>query len=314
MTTPQFDVIVIGGGAAGLSGALTLARARRAVLVLDGGRPRNLPATGVHGFLSRDGIAPTELVKIGREEVAGYGGTIVDAVAVDVERTEDGFLVHTEDGADYRARRLLLTTGLTDELPDLAGLRERWGRDVLHCPYCHGWEFRDQPIGVLNVGQHSAHQALLLSQWSRDVLFFRHSGPEPTAEEMARLRTLGVTMIDGEVTGVEIINDRLTGVRLADGRVVARRAVAVAAPVVAHSELATKLGAGTTQHPMGGAQLAIDRTGRTTVPGVWAAGNLVDFTAQVVASAAGGVTAGAVINADLIYQDADRAIRAEEGR
>ncbi|HZZ52152.1 MAG TPA: NAD(P)/FAD-dependent oxidoreductase [Pseudonocardia sp.] len=317
MKRTQFDVIVIGGGGAGLSGALTLARARRSVLVLDGGQPRNLPATGVHGFLSRDGIAPAELIKICREEVAGYGATIVDALATDIERVDDGFLVRTSQDSIHRARRLLLTTGLSDELPEIEGLRARWGRDVLHCPYCHGWEVRDQPIGVLNISGHSAHQALLLSQWSADVLFFRHTGPEPSGEETARLRALGVSVIDGEVVGLEITDDELTGVRLADGRVVARRAVAVAPPPAAHSELAEKLGAeklgaDTLGHPTGfGERLATDPTGRTSVPGLWAAGNVVDVTAQVVASAAGGTTAAAMINADLIYEDADRAILAE---
>jgi thioredoxin reductase len=138
-----YDVIVIGGGAAGLSGALTLARARRTVLVLDAGEPRNAPATGVHGFLTRDGLPPAELVRLGAAEVTRYGGRIRHTRATTARRTAAGFTVETTDGHAARGRRLLLATGLHDELPDVAGLRERWGRDVLHCPYCHGWEFRD---------------------------------------------------------------------------------------------------------------------------------------------------------------------------
>src|SRR5690606_29520712 len=134
------------GGAAGLSGAVTLGRARRSVVVVDAGSPRNAPATGVHGFLTRDGIGPRELVEIGRAEVERYGGTVLPATAVAARRTDDGFEVTLDDGRTIVARRLLVTTGLTDELPDVPGVAQRWGRDVVHCPYCHGWEVRDQPV------------------------------------------------------------------------------------------------------------------------------------------------------------------------
>ena len=145
MNENSFDVVVIGGGAAGLSGALTLARARRSVLVLDAGQPRNASAEGVHGFLSRDGIAPHELVSLGIEEVTRYGGTIRRAEAGSVRCNGTGFTVRTLDGAELTARRLLVTTGIVDELPDIPGLAWRWGRGVLHCPYCHGWEVREAP-------------------------------------------------------------------------------------------------------------------------------------------------------------------------
>jgi thioredoxin reductase len=161
-----YDVVVIGGGAAGLSGALTLARARRSVLVVDAGSPRNAPAEGVHGFLTRDGITPAELVAIGRQEVARYGAEVVVGEAVAARREGDGFEVTLGDGTSVGARRLLVTTGLVDELPDVAGVRERWGKDVVHCPYCHGWEVRDQAIGVLGTSARAAHQALLFRQWS----------------------------------------------------------------------------------------------------------------------------------------------------
>ncbi|MDT7640091.1 MAG: hypothetical protein QOC83_4379, partial [Pseudonocardiales bacterium] len=157
----SFDVIVIGGGAAGLSAALTLARARRSVLVLDGGEPRNAPAAGVHGFLSRDGIAPADLIRLGTAEVTRYGGRILAASVTSARPDGSGFAVRTGDGRRFAARRLLLCTGLVDELPDIPGLRQRWGRDVLHCPHCHGWEVRDQPIGVLGTGPHAVRQALL---------------------------------------------------------------------------------------------------------------------------------------------------------
>jgi choline dehydrogenase-like flavoprotein len=177
MSDSSIDVVVIGGGAAGLSGALTLARARRSVVVLDDGAPRNRYARGVHGFLSCDRTPPAELPAASRAEVRRYGGRILDTTARSAHRGEDGFTVGTTTGSSLTARRLLITTGLTDELPAIAGLRARWGRDVLHCPYCHGWGIRDEPIGVLGTNPMAVHAALLLRQWSDDVLLFRHTAP-----------------------------------------------------------------------------------------------------------------------------------------
>src|SRR5690348_1316792 len=143
------DAVVIGGGAAGLNGALMLARSRRSVAVIDAGSPRNAPAQAVHGLLGRDGMAPGALLEIGRREVRGFGGQVVRGEVVTARREADGFAVELADGRRTRARRLLVATGLVDELPAIAGVRELWGSDVVHCPYCHGWEVRDQAIGIL---------------------------------------------------------------------------------------------------------------------------------------------------------------------
>src|SRR5215468_9705195 len=147
--TQKFDVAVLGGGAAGLSGAVVLGRARRSVVVVDAGSPRNAPAEGVHEFLSRNDISPLDLVEIGRAEVKRYGGLVLPATAITARRTDDVFEVSLDNGQSIAARRLLVTTGLADELPDITGVAERWGRDVVHCPYCHGWDVRDQPVGVV---------------------------------------------------------------------------------------------------------------------------------------------------------------------
>src|SRR5688500_1864416 len=163
----EFDVVVVGGGAAGLNAALVLARARRRVVVVDAGDPRNAPAAHMHGFLSRDGMSPAQLLEVGRAEVAAYGGELV---ADRVARVDEGFTVHLAGGRALRARRVLVATGLRDELPDIPGLWERWARDVLHCPFCHGYEVRDRPLGVLG----TLHLGLLLPQWSGDVVFFPH--------------------------------------------------------------------------------------------------------------------------------------------
>ncbi|WP_440073372.1 FAD-dependent oxidoreductase [Streptosporangium sp. OZ121] len=311
----RYEVVVVGGGAAGLSGALTLARARRSVLVIDAGRPRNAPAAHVRSYLTRDGVPPAELLATGRAEVTGYGGEVVKGDVVAAERLEGGdFRVVLEDGSSVVADRLLVTTGLTDELPPVPGLAERWGLDVLHCPYCHGWEVRDQAIGVLATGPLAVHQALLWRQWSEDVTLFLHTAPEFGAEEYERLAARGIAVVEGRVAALEATDDRLTGVRLADGRVISRQALVVTPRFTARSGLLTGLGLETTDQEMGGhvvgSHIAADPSGATALPGVWVAGNVAALTEQVIGAAAAGVRAGAAINADLIAEDTRRAVAA----
>lgn len=306
----SYDVVVVGGGAAGLNGALMLARSRRSVVVIDAGSPRNAPADGVHGLLARDGVPPAELVDRGRAEVRGYGGHVVTGEVQAVTREGDRFLVALADGRAVRARRLLVTTGLVDELPDVAGLRERWGRDVVHCAYCHGWEVRDQAIGVLATGPMAVHQALMFRQLSADVTLFSHTQP-PTAEQAEQLAARGVDVVAGEVAALEIAGDRIAGVRLADGRAVGREVIVVASRMVARAGFLAALGLRTVEHPSGmGEHVPADAMGRTDVPGVWVAGNVTDLSAQVGASAAAGATAGAQINADLIAEETRLAVDA----
>lgn len=316
-----YDVVVVGGGAAGLSGALALARARRSVLVIDSGEPRNAQAGHVHNYLTRDGTPPAELVALGRAEVARYGGEVVSGrVAEAVRDGDDGFLVTVDDGdgghegqsghggSRVRARRLLVATGVTDEVPDVPGAAQRLGRDVLHCPYCHGWEVRDQAIGVLASGPMSVHQALLFRQLSADVVYFAHTRP-PTGDEAAQLAARDIRVVDGEVSALSIKDDRLTGVRLAGGPVVPRDVVVVATRMVARSDVLTGLGLDAVEHPSGaGEYIAADPTGRTEVPGVWVAGNITDLSAQVGAAAAAGAMAGAQINADLVTEEVQAAM------
>jgi thioredoxin reductase len=301
----SYDVVVIGGGAAGLSGALILARSRRSVLVADAGAPRNAPATGVHGLLGLDGMPPAELLERGRTEVRGYGGQIVAAEVTAAHPDGGMFTVALADGRVVRARRLLVATGLADELPDISGLRGRWGRDVLHCPYCHGWEVRDQAIGVLGSGPRSMHQALLFRQLSADVVLFTHTGAPLADEDARQLAARGVGQVAGEVAALVIEGDRLTGVRLADGSVVARQVLAVSPRMTARARFLATLGLRPTVHPAGvGEYIAADPAGLTAVPGVWVAGNVTDLSAQVGAAAAAGARAAAVINADLAAQEA----------
>ena len=305
----EFDVVVVGGGAAGLSGALTLGRSRRSVLVVDEGAPRNAPAAGVHNLLGRDGIAPADLLAAGRADAACYGVQVVDGVVTAAARDGSGFVLTLADASTVRARRLLVTTGLVDDLPEIDGLRTRWGRDVLHCPYCHGWEVRDEPIGVLGTSPFAVHQALLFRQWSEDVTLFLHTAVTPSDEEWEQLAARGIAVVDGEVVGVEVEDDTLVGVRLRSGRVVARRALTVPPRLQARSAVLESLGVQPVAHPMGvGTFVESDPTGLTAAAGVWVAGNVTDLMTQVVGAMAAGVNAGAAINADLIAEETRAAV------
>ncbi|MFE2974134.1 NAD(P)/FAD-dependent oxidoreductase [Streptomyces sp. NPDC059258] len=320
MKQQRYDVVIVGGGAAGLSGALALGRARRSVLVIDAGEPRNAPASHVHNYLGRESTPPGELLAIGRGEAAGYGAEIVEGRVASAERLpesgegEQGFRVVTEDGRSVEARRLLVTTGLVDELPPVPGLAARWGREVLHCPYCHGHEVADRPIGVLATGPLAVHQALMWRQWSDDVTLFLHTGPEPTEEEYEQLAARGVAVVDGEVTGLEVADDRFTGVTLASGRVVPREALVVQARFTARSAVLESLGLKPVAQEMGGtvvgSYIPTDPTGATEVPGVWAAGNVTRLTEQVIGAAAAGLMAGGAVNGDLITEDTRLAVAA----
>lgn len=297
------EVIVIGGGAAGLSAAVALGRSRRSVLVIDAGEPRNAPAAGVHNFLSREGTAPEELLTAGRAEVTHYGGEVRRGRATGAARTGEGFAVALEDGSRTTARRLVVATGLVDELPELDGLRERWGRDVLHCPYCHGHEVRDQRLVALGTGPGSVHQTLLFSQLTDDLTLVTHAF-EPDDEALRMLAAAGVRVVQARAQSVQVEDDAITGLLLDDGRLVPAQAITVASYMRARSEVLTSLGIEPVPHPSGlGEHVVVDEGRQTSVPGVYAAGNVTDLSAQVMGAAAAGTMAGAMANADLVMSD-----------
>ena len=300
-TSARYDVVVIGGGAAGLSAALVLGRARRRVAVVDAGQPRNAPAARMHGFLSRDGMPPADLLAAGRAEVTAYGVEVIEDRVVGITT---GFSIELADGQPLSARRILIATGSRDGLPDIPGVAERWGRDLLHCPYCHGWEVRDQPVAVLGTNAGSIPHALLVRQWSADVIFLAHT-VEPTPDELAQLRARGVHLVTGRVARLVIEADRLTGVEMVDGRVVSRNAVFVR-PLNTPQRDGTLDALACDVDDAG--FIVVDATGRTTADGVWAAGNAVDPRYQVITSAGDGSAAAIAINADLVREDVERAV------
>jgi thioredoxin reductase len=239
----------------------------------------------------------------GRDEVTRYGGRVETGRVTALSRDGERFSVRI-GRRTVTARRLLVATGLRDELPDVPGLAARWGIDVLHCPYCHGWEVRDKRIGILATGPTASHQALLFGQLSPHVTLLQHTGPALAGDQRTQLETRGITVTEGKVERVEADVTGLTGVRLADGRLVALDAVVVAPRMVARAELLAPLGLEPAEVLLGdysvGTHIEADPTGATAVPGVWVAGNLANIQAQVITAAAAGLTAGAAINLDLV--------------
>lgn len=307
----RYDVVIVGGGAAGLTAALVLGRARRHVVVVDAGQPRNAPAAHMQGFLGSDGLPPAALLARGRAEVARYGVEQVAGTVADINRcvtaraaTASGcFRVVATDGTTFETRALLVTTGLRDEIPDIPGVRERWGRDLLHCPYCHGYEVRDQPVGVLagapaTTAESLAH-AHLIRQWSDDVVFFAN-GATLTATQREQLVARAIGIVDEPVVSLAVADDRLTGINVSGGRVVPRAAAFVRPKFVPNDTLLTGLGCVVRENGW----VRVDATGATSIPGVWAAGNATNPRAQVITAAGEGSAAAIAINNSLVDEEA----------
>jgi thioredoxin reductase len=303
----EYDVVIVGGGAAGLSAALVLARARRRVLVVDSGDPRNAPAAHLHGFLSRDGLPPGDLLDAGRAEVLGYGGEVVNDLVTGAARHDsDRVVLELAGGRHVSARRVLVATGLRDELPDIPGLRERWARDVLHCPYCHGWEVRDRRLGVLgSASPETVRYAQIVRQWASDVLLFVPAGTL-TGRQRSELAARDIGVVEGDVAAVVVTGGALSGVEMTDGRTVPRDALFVPPRFVPSTDLLIDLGCDLDDDGW----VVRDSSGRTSVPGVWVAGNVANPRAQLITAAGEGSAAAIAINADLVDDEVRAAVHA----
>jgi thioredoxin reductase len=298
----HWDVIIIGGGAAGLSAALILARARRRVLVLDAQRPRNRFAPHMHGVLSRDGYSPLDLVADGYREVRTVDGVIEHATVTEARAIDGGFEVVTDSGSRATARRLIVATGTRDELPDIPGLAEQWGRGVVACPYCDGYEAAGRAIGVLAGSVMGLHKAHMLRSYSPDVTVFAAlAGPIPETERLV-LEARGITLDDRSVTGVVTDGDTLTGLLLADGAVATVDVVFAEPTPIALDAPLRQLGVEQTETPFG-PWTAVDAFGRTSVDGVWAAGNSAIPAALVPIAAGSGATAALAINGEFVAEE-----------
>jgi len=272
----DFDCVVVGGGVAGLSAAMVLGRARRRTLVLDRGRQSNRAAAHVGGLLGHDGTPPGELYELARAQVAAYGAVVLrDAEAVDARVEGEGFAVAPGGGGgEVRARALVLATGMEYEVPDVPGFAELWGGAVFHCPFCHGWEVRDRPVAVYGAGEVADRQATLLAAWTDDV-----------------------TVVDpGDVTGLRVEDDALRAVVRRDGSEVRCDAVLVHAPLRRRDALPERLGLALTDTGL----VAVDAQARTSVPGVYAAGDLAVAPQQVAIALGSGHLAGVVATRELL--------------
>lgn len=305
------DVAVVGGSAAGLAAALQLGRQRRSVIVIDAGAPRNAPAAHMHSYLGHEGRPPAELLEIARDEVRGYGVEVVPGRVVDVQPADDGFRLTLTGGHAVLARRVLAATGLVDELPAVDGLAEHWGRDVLHCPFCHGYEVRDRRIVQLVTHPSDLRRADLFRQLSARCTLVLHGGVEAAAPELDALRAAGVRVVEGRarrvVTGAD---GRVEAVELEDGTSLAADAVVVGPRFRPRAEPFASLGVKPTEHATGlGEVIETDGSGETTCPGLYAAGNLTDPAQQVLQAAADGSRVGGMISLSLAHEDVAAAAR-----
>lgn len=305
----NFDVIIVGGGSAGLAASIALGRSRRKVLIIDQGKPRNAASAHAHNVLGHEGISPQKLVELGRAEAASYGVEFVSAPINSAQGSlADGFEISTTE-SQWSARRIILATGAHDLLPGIPGLQEAWGISALHCPYCHGWEVRDQKIAILGVSEMSTHQAMLFSQLSNQVTFINHEPQKLSAENRELLSALEVEVIDSAVDKLQVNSSgQVQSLTLTDGSKREVQAVVVASKVSANAALYLELGGQLNENPMG-TYIDAEQTGATAVPGVYAAGNIANVGSMIGAAAAAGTMAGAYINAELALESVQEKIK-----
>lgn len=291
------DVIVIGGSYAGMAAALQLLRARRKVTVIDAGLRRNRFASHSHGFLGQDGVDPGEIAASARRQLEAYPSlTWIDGEAISVAGEKDNFTVTADTSpSPLQARRILFATGVRDQLPPVEGLQERWGRSVFHCPYCHGYELEEGEIGVIASGPNSVHQAQLLPEWG-PTTFFLDGRLSLEPEARYDLQSRGVRIIETPIRRIE----QRALVRLEDGRALTFAGLFTASLVEPASDLAQKLGCAIDSSPMG-RQIRSDTAKETTVPGVYACGDVAKLPHSVSLAVGDGAWAGAQLHRSLVW-------------
>lgn len=308
------DVVVIGGGTAGLAAAVALARSRRRVVLVDAGEPRNAVAHAAHNVLGNEGIAPGELLARGRAEARAYGVDILSGEATAARGAIDDFTIDVDGGSSQvHARRVILATGLIDDLPDIPGIREAWGTSVLHCPFCHGWEVRDQRIGILTRDEIAMHHVMLFRELSDDVTLFLQGAPDPTPEQTEQLAALGARVVRSSVVSLALDGRQLQAAELDNGQRCDLDALVVAPRYEVRTELFEDLGGAAVATPSG-RQIETDARGTTAVPGVFAAGNASEQMAMVASSMASGVTTGSAVHGSLAFADLAAEVERQRAR
>lgn len=296
----RHDALIIGGSFAGLSAATYVARARRSVCVIDTGLPRNRFAAHSHGMLTQDGSAPAAMLATARAQVAAYPTvTFVNGRAASATREPDGFRITLDSGESIEGRTLVLAFGISDELPDIPGLAERWGQSVIHCPYCHGYEFSGQRLGVLSVSPMSVHQAMLIAEWG-PTTFYLNGSPSPDADALEQLRARGVAIETAAVKAVRGEGSSLAAIELADGRLSPVSALYLGPRTRLNSGIAEQLGCEMEDGPSGPI-IRTDAMKLTSVPDVYAAGDITRAMHNVTFASADGVMAGTALHRSLVF-------------
>jgi thioredoxin reductase len=296
-----FDVTIVGAGSAGLSAALALSRARRKVLVLNGGAPRNAPADVSHNFFTRDGTPPAELVKIGLEQLEPYGTEIQSRNAESIMKIKDVFELTLDNRQRVGSRRIILATGVVDILPDIPGFRELWGKNIHHCPYCHGWEVRDRPLAVYAKGKMGYQFAIMIRHWSKDLVVCSNGDAEFSDEQRLHLKQLNLKLIETPIDKLETSDQGLKAIVFRDGTALKREHIFMRPPHQQRSPLAAQLGCTMSED---GFYVKVNSNGETSVPGVYAAGDMTGQMQAVAQAAASGTMVGAMLNHALVFEEA----------
>ncbi|WPR73795.1 NAD(P)/FAD-dependent oxidoreductase [Algoriphagus sp. NG3] len=300
MEASKFDIIIIGGSYSGLSAAMALGRSLRKVLVIDAGNPCNRQTPHSHNFLTQDGRTPAEISALARQQVEQYNTvSFLSGNAVSAKKSGDGFEIQTEDGEVFQSKKLILATGVQDIMPDIPGFAECWGISVIHCPYCHGYEVRNQKTGILANGDFGFEFGKMITNWTKDLTLFTNGKSTLTAEQTTKLTAKGVTVIETEIDHISHLNGNLERLILKDGTNIPLQALYAKADFVQSSNIPSSLGVELTDH----GHIKVDPMQNTSIPGIYACGDNTTQFRSVSYAVSTGTMAGAACNKELIAEE-----------
>lgn len=296
----DFDVIIIGGSYSGLAAAMALGRALKQVLVIDSGKPCNRQTPHSHNFITQDGKTPKEISALATEQVQKYDTIkFFSGLAMRGSKTEYGFSIHTDSGKTFSARKLIFATGIRDIMPNVNGFAECWGISLLHCPYCHGYEVRNEPTGILGNGEYGFEFSVLISNWTKELTLYTNGKSTLTAEQTERLRIHNIDIVEKEVGTLEHINGNLQRIIFKEGTMSFVKALYTRVPFEQHCLIPESLGCELTED----GYIKIDATQKTTVEGIYACGDNTTRIRTVANAVAMGTTAGMMLNKEIILED-----------